>query len=299
MARPADPIGRNTFQNDQTLCPWLQMIGWTALSKAMPNSLGPHQHAGRWEICYIARGRVDWWVGDERHQVPGGHVYITRPDETHGGIDSTLHPAELYWLVFGPPKRGAAGAASAAQARGLRDALERLKQRTFGVSEVVRQCFERLHAEHRQPDAHSELVVQSLLWQLLAQVVRDHDALASAERRPAEAHDPLVDQATAKIDADLARAPGLGELARSAGLTAANLRQRFVQAVGLSPADYLTLRRLDEAARLLRDSPLTVTQIAFKVGFSSSQYFATAFKKRTGRSPRAYRRAHRREGNNE
>ena len=57
-----------------------------------------------------------------------------------------------------------------------------------------------------------------------------------------------------------------------------------------SPLDFLNRCRLDRAARLLRLAPaMSVTEIAFECGYSSSQYFATQFRRRYGRSPSSYR----------
>ena len=57
-----------------------------------------------------------------------------------------------------------------------------------------------------------------------------------------------------------------------------------------SPAKCLARCRLGRAAHLLKAEPqLTITQIAFECGFSSSQYFAVEFRKRYKCTPGAYR----------
>jgi AraC family L-rhamnose operon regulatory protein RhaS len=60
--------------------------------------------------------------------------------------------------------------------------------------------------------------------------------------------------------------------------------------VNSGPIAYLNLCRLEHAARALRDEPsLSVTEIAMRVGFNSSQYFATCFRKRYRTTPVGYR----------
>ena len=59
---------------------------------------------------------------------------------------------------------------------------------------------------------------------------------------------------------------------------------------GSSPKDYWLRMRVECAARRLRKSPgLTVTDVAYEFGFSSSQYFATVFRRYLGVSPVEYR----------
>lgn len=65
----------------------------------------------------------------------------------------------------------------------------------------------------------------------------------------------------------------------------------FKKQTGLSFREYLTSIRLENAKLLLRCSDLTVTEIAFSVGFDNSNYFSNVFKKCVGMSPMAYRRS--------
>lgn len=53
--------------------------------------------------------------------------------------------------------------------------------------------------------------------------------------------------------------------------------------------EYLTALRIEDAKSLLRHSELSITEIAFSVGFNDSNYFSSVFKEHVGLSPRAYR----------
>lgn len=59
----------------------------------------------------------------------------------------------------------------------------------------------------------------------------------------------------------------------------------FRKNVGLSPMDYIQRKRVEEARNLLSKPGSSVTDVAFSVGFSSSQYFAKVFRKYTGKAP--------------
>ena len=65
----------------------------------------------------------------------------------------------------------------------------------------------------------------------------------------------------------------------------------FKREMGQSIIDYLLDRRIEEAKKMLVGEPIPLSQIAEAVGFSDYNYFSRTFKKRSGYSPAAYRRA--------
>ncbi|MEP3932587.1 helix-turn-helix transcriptional regulator, partial [Rhodopirellula bahusiensis] len=56
------------------------------------------------------------------------------------------------------------------------------------------------------------------------------------------------------------------------------------------PIKYLIQVRIQEASRLLRSTDRSITDIAFDVGFSDSNYFSRQFRTHLGLSPREYRK---------
>ncbi|WP_379134234.1 helix-turn-helix domain-containing protein [Paenibacillus sp. sgz500958] len=63
----------------------------------------------------------------------------------------------------------------------------------------------------------------------------------------------------------------------------------FKQHVGITFSDYVTALRISKAEQLLRENELKLTDIAMLVGYSTSSYFSTCFKKSFGKSPKEYR----------
>ena len=63
----------------------------------------------------------------------------------------------------------------------------------------------------------------------------------------------------------------------------------FRRTFGTSVQKTIIRTRLEEAKRLIRDTSLTLTEIAAKTGFSTAQYFCSSFSKTFGTSPSAYR----------
>lgn len=65
--------------------------------------------------------------------------------------------------------------------------------------------------------------------------------------------------------------------------------RKFRQATGMTLFDYITRVRISRAKELLRSTDEPVQKIAARVGFDSSQYFSTVFKKYVGISPNEFR----------
>ncbi len=83
----------------------------------------------------------------------------------------------------------------------------------------------------------------------------------------------------------------LAELAGLAGLGCRQFCRRFQAATGVTPARALDAMRLDLASSLLATTRQPVTHIALDCGFSQPQHLATAFKRRYGMTPTAFRSA--------
>lgn len=85
----------------------------------------------------------------------------------------------------------------------------------------------------------------------------------------------------------------LAQLAKAVGMTPRTLSRRFVQATGESPKQYWLQLRLLRAEELLRDSNLSIQDIAELLGFSDAAYFTRLFRQRAGITPNNYRRVSR------
>ncbi len=94
-----------------------------------------------------------------------------------------------------------------------------------------------------------------------------------------------------RVTADLTMPPSLEDLAALAGMTHVRLNRCFKQAYGDTVFAWLRAYRLDVAARLLRAGDVTVTEVAFQCGFSSSSHLAAAFRQAFGCAPTDYSRS--------
>ena len=99
----------------------------------------------------------------------------------------------------------------------------------------------------------------------------------------------LVKQAIAYMQAEHQRPLSRQEIAASLGISQAYLSTIFQQELGLTPWDYLNRYRVARARTLLRESGVSVTEVAVRVGFNDPSYFGRVFRRVVGCSPQQYR----------
>ena len=78
-------------------------------------------------------------------------------------------------------------------------------------------------------------------------------------------------------------------LARVSGVSEAHFARSFKVAFGVPPHRYLLTRRIEKATALLRDTDLSITDIAFQTGWSSLGTFGRTFRDITGKAPAEFR----------
>jgi transcriptional regulator GlxA family with amidase domain len=74
-------------------------------------------------------------------------------------------------------------------------------------------------------------------------------------------------------------------LAKVSGVSEAHFARSFKQAFGVPPHRYLLTRRIERARALLRETDLSITEVAFQTGWSSLGTFGRTFRDVTGESP--------------
>ncbi|SDU07268.1 helix-turn-helix domain-containing protein [Desulfobacula phenolica] len=83
--------------------------------------------------------------------------------------------------------------------------------------------------------------------------------------------------------------PNIIELAKTVGVSRTKFYNDFNQFYGTSPIEYLRFKRAEKARTLVKDESLSMTQIAYSLGYSSSSHFAKAFRDYFGIPPSRYR----------
>lgn len=82
----------------------------------------------------------------------------------------------------------------------------------------------------------------------------------------------------------------VSQIADAVHMSTSHFTRIFKSQTGLSPYDYVLVSRLNRAKEYLQETDLSISQIAYEIGFNSESNFIYFFKKNTGLSPKKFRK---------
>lgn len=256
------------------------------------------------EIGYVAAGRLPLGVGDKQHMVEPGNLTITRPWQRHRVGNPNVPASHYSWIILDVGMRRPNQPwiwpkwllYSKNGLKRLTDMLRRNEQPVWRADRKIGMCFERLDETVARGggdanQARLKILINELIV-LLAELLESRnphldDSLPSSER--------TVRLFLENLDRRIDEPWTLDSMAEACGLGRTHFASCCRKLVNVPPVEFLTNRRLHGAAELLTGNPeMSVTEIAFRCGFQSSQYFARVFRERQGHSPSEHRRQHHR-----
>lgn len=102
-------------------------------------------------------------------------------------------------------------------------------------------------------------------------------------------NDALMDRVMKCINDNLSNPDfKVEKLTEEVGISRAQLHRKMKEITGVSTAEFIRNMRLEQAANLIKEGKINVTQVAFSVGFNNQTHFSTVFKKHFGVSPSEY-----------
>ena len=102
---------------------------------------------------------------------------------------------------------------------------------------------------------------------------------------------PIVRKALEFIKANIARPIGLEQVSTEIGTSRATLARLFDSEFGHTVGKEILRQRMDLAKKLMTDDALSISEIAYRTGFCNPAYFTNTFRRETGLTPRAWRKA--------
>lgn len=159
---------------------------------------------------------------------------------------------------------------------------------------IIESVMTRLALEAQHDATAGRLYAESACEFLAHHIVRAHSSLAAPPPRLSGGLPPKrLARVLDYIEDNLAQSLTLYRLADVAAVSPRHFERAFRQALGVAPHAYVLGKRVATAQHILQRTPrLSVETIAQQVGFSSASHLASAFRRRTGLSPTAFRALH-------
>ena len=81
---------------------------------------------------------------------------------------------------------------------------------------------------------------------------------------------------------------GVEDLSREVGMSRVHMNRKLKEALGISPSSLIKSTRMKQAAYLLVHDKVNISEVAYRVGFSTPSYFSNSFRSYFGLSPKEF-----------
>lgn len=137
-------------------------------------------------------------------------------------------------------------------------------------------------------DRSAALKIQNLFLSIWIQFYENIQM--ESQRKPQNADLSILRNMIGFIQKNYTLKVTLADIAASGAIGQSKCCKLFAKYIGQTPNTYLTQYRLDKGTFLLKNTDMTITEIANAIGFNGSSYYAETFRKWYGKSPSEYKR---------
>lgn len=257
-------------------------LGYANYIKAHP-PLKMHNHGKCMEFVYVVKGKQIYQVNGVDYPVESGNVFFTNPYEEH---TTGLYPEEvsvIYYMIIDLetlPKFGVF--ANDEEYTFFSEQWGKQNNRIFKAPDELLGAMKHLVAAFDKNDIHFDSRICNALSEALI-------ALSCPQYTGKCKSTEKIENSLDYINTHLDEPIRVSMLADMDYMSLSAYNKVFAEITGISPGEYILKQKIEKAKELLTESELSVTDIAYKLGFSSSQYFATVFKRFCCETPKMYR----------
>jgi AraC-like DNA-binding protein/mannose-6-phosphate isomerase-like protein (cupin superfamily) len=267
---------RKVYTSNELCIPGLAMAGWH-YSHIAQAPMASHFHRDCIEITLVVKGNTVFSAEGKEYYLQGGDVFITEVNQPHDTGSYPVGVCEIYWFQIqtGEPLFLFLGESWSAA---LRRSLESLRAGILrGVDfsrKYLAEMFSLLCSGSSGEQYQGIAYLLNILYRIIGSRAGTQNAISADIQKAVDfIHNHLSDEIP------------LQRLADKAGLSLSRFKQKFYKQTGLSPRMFINAQKVEIARHLLLTGKTSITDTAFNLGFNSSTYFSTVFRKFTLVSP--------------
>ena len=246
------------------------------------------------QFYFIIEGKFEWVIDDHPYVLYPGDLAIVLPGQILGGAEDIMHIGTVTWLHIGleqtredgTPSIGSWSSIHSNEAGAIARILFQNKLPVLSNQKEAGMLLHRAANEIFNQEIGYITRINQIIDELFILIARQLSRHNNLSRNFPQSF-LILEQSLRK---KLAHQWTVEEMGALMGLGNTAFSEKVKSYTGFSPLNYLINIRISEALKLLKRPDVHVTDIAFTVGFYSSQHFATTFKKLTGYTPSEFRK---------
>lgn len=262
----------------------------SGLLSRYPGYAAPNHWHNDIELIAVLSGQMNYNVNGVVVSLQGGSGIFINSGQMHFGFSDTRSECEFICILLHPMLLCAASSCE----HDFILPVIRNSTAPFALldSDIIWQqkILEQIHFMYENKDRKTAplkiLSAFSEVWSLLYDhLPPDHTAscLQSSDLT-------VTKNMVGFIQKNYARKISLADIASSGAVGQSKCCRLFAKYFSQTPNAYLNQYRLNKSMELLRDTDLSITEIALSAGFGGASYYAETFRKWVGKSPTAFRR---------
>lgn len=253
-----------------------------------------HYHSNIIEMHCMIRGMRTTKVEEiesasiKTYTYTGNQLFMTFPFEIHGSHFESESLCSFFAFQLDLSDRNSLLGLNPHYSNLLYNRLTGLKYRQYQIGQshlsYLRIAF----------DFFSELTEESIAvgTQFLSAFLFSLPYLTPIEEVSEEKIDERIRRSVEYIRSHIQDSLYLEDIANLAGFSLSHFKAKFHKEIGITPAEYILSQKMEAAKQELMTTSKSITDIAFSLGFSSSNYFSSVFRKYYETTPREYRKRH-------
>lgn len=249
-------------------------------------NISPHWHE-EMELLYFTKGSALCKCNNQSFEVHPGDLIVVNCNELHSGVNLTEDV--YYYCIILDPHILSSRVIDLCDSKYINPIIDNtILFKNHIVNDPSIQGFiENINKEYTERKVGFELAIKSYLYGLFVLLMREHveTVLTDSQVKQRMKNIKRFNTILEYIEENFRRDLTLEAISETAHMSKYHFCRMFKQMTGHTVSHYINSLRIQEADDLLMTSDMSISEIAFQVGFHDTSYFSRIYKKFKEASP--------------
>lgn len=241
-----------------------------------------------WELVYADKKKLLITAGAQEIELEAGQMYLHKPNEFHNIRCDGKRAANSVIISFDCSTPELMNVAGKVITTGERERFligSVVKEASASFSTPLGNPYTSVMELSERGGFGSQQMIRLCVEMLLIRLIREN-----IDRQPVKINksNDLLAQITDFLSENVESKLVFNDILKHFNLSSSVVKKIFREQMGCGVMDYFTRLKIDRAKELIREENYTFTEISERLGFNTSQYFTTVFKRISGMTPTDY-----------